>query len=121
MKRLGLAAHLRVCYEAGPTGYVLYWQLTGMGIHCDVIAPTLIPVRAGDRVKTDRRDAVKLARSYRSGDLTPVWVPNAAHEALRCSLPHYSEVGLHTGQREGFRGFTLWFVKTGAALARSAA
>jgi len=83
MKRLGSTAHLKVCYEAGPTGYVLYWQLTGMKIHCDVIAPTLVPVRAGDRVKTDRRDAVKLARSYRSGDLTPVWVPDAAHEALR--------------------------------------
>jgi transposase len=54
-----------------------------MGVHCDVVAPTLIPVKPGDRVKTDRRDAVKLARSYRSGDLTPVWVPDAAHLALR--------------------------------------
>lgn len=83
MKRLGPARQLRVCYEAGPTGYVLYWQLRGMGIHCEVVAPTLVPVKAGDRVKTDRRDAMKLARSYRSGDLTPVWVPDAAHEALR--------------------------------------
>jgi transposase len=83
MKRLGPARQLKVCYEAGPTGYVLYWQLTGMGIHCEVVAPTLVPVKAGDRVKTDRRDAVKLARSYRSGDLTAVWVPDAAHEALR--------------------------------------
>jgi transposase len=62
---------------------VLYWQLTRMGVHCDVVAPTLVPVKAGDRVKTDRRDALKLARSYRSGDLTPVWVPDAEHEALR--------------------------------------
>jgi len=83
MKRLGPSRQLKVCYEAGPTGYVLYWQLTGMGIHCEVVAPTLVPVKAGDRVKTDRRDAVKLARSYRSGDLTAVWVPDAAHEALR--------------------------------------
>jgi len=83
IKRLGPAGSLRVCYEAGPTGYVLYWQLTGLGVHCDVVAPTLVPVKAGDRVKTDRRDAEKLARSYRSGDLTPVWVPDAAHEALR--------------------------------------
>ena len=83
MKKLGPAECLRVCYEAGPCGYVLYWQLVGMGIHCDVIAPTLVPVRSGDRVKTDRRDALKLARSYRSGDLTPVWVPDAEHEALR--------------------------------------
>jgi len=83
LTKLGAGDRLRVCYEAGPTGYVLYWQLTQLGIHCDVIAPTLIPVKPGDRVKTDRRDAVKLARSYRSGDLTPIWVPDAAHEALR--------------------------------------
>jgi transposase len=72
-----------VCYEAGPCGYVLYWQLMALGVACEVVAPTLIPVKAGDRVKTDRRDAQKLARSYRSGDLTAVWVPDAAHEALR--------------------------------------
>ena len=83
MKKLGPAECLRVCYEAGPCGYVLYWQMVGMGIPCDVIAPTLVPVRSGDRVKTDRRDALKLARSYRSGDLTSVWVPDAEHEALR--------------------------------------
>ena len=72
-----------MCCEAGPTGYVVYWQLTGFGVHCEVVAPTLVPVKAGDRVKTDRRDANKLARSYRARDLTPVWVPHAAHEALR--------------------------------------
>ena len=83
IRKLGKAQQLRVCYEAGPTGYVLYWQLTKLGVHCDVVAPTLIPVKPGDRVKTDRRDAEKLARCYRSGDLTPVWVPDAAHEALR--------------------------------------
>jgi len=83
MKKLGSAEGLRVCYEAGPCGYVVYWQLVGMGIHCDVVAPTLVPVRSGYRVKTDRRDALKLARSYRSGDLTPVWVPDTEHEALR--------------------------------------
>jgi transposase len=83
MRRLGPAEQLRVCYEAGPCGYTLYWQLTRAGISCVVIAPTLIPVKTGDRVKTDRRDAEKLARSFRSGDLTPVWVPDAAHEALR--------------------------------------
>ena len=83
MKRLGPAESLRVCYEAGPTGYVLYWQLSSLGIACEVVAPTLVPVKAGDRVKTDRRDATKLARCYRAGDLTAVWVPDAAHEALR--------------------------------------
>lgn len=81
--KLGPAKDLRACYEAGPTGYVLYWQLTSLGVACEVIAPSLVPVKAGDRVKTDRRDAVKLARSYRAGDLTPVWVPDADHEALR--------------------------------------
>jgi transposase len=74
---------LRVCYEAGPTGYVLFWQLSELGVACEVVAPTLVPVKTGDRVKTDRRDAEKLARCYRAGDLTAVWVPDAAHEALR--------------------------------------
>lgn len=83
VKKLGPAEQLRVCYEAGPTGYVVYWELTALGVKCEVVAPTLVPVKAGDRVKTDRRDALKLARSYRAGDLTPVWVPDAAHEALR--------------------------------------
>jgi len=83
IKKLGPAEQLRACYEAGPTGYVLYWQLTALGVKCEVVAPTLVPVKAGDRVKTDRRDARKLAQSYRAGDLTPVWVPEAATEALR--------------------------------------
>lgn len=83
IKRLGGGKGLRVCYEAGPTGYALYWQLAELGVACEVVAPTLVPVKAGDRVKTDRRDAQRLARSYRAGDLTAVWVPDAAHEALR--------------------------------------
>ena len=83
IRKLGRAEQLRVCYEAGPTGYVLYWQLSELGVQCEVVAPTLVPVKAGDRVKTDRRDAEKLARCYRAGDLTAVWVPDAAHEALR--------------------------------------
>jgi len=74
---------LRTCYEAGPTGYALYWQLTELGVACEVIAPTLVPRKAGERIKTDRRDAIKLARCYRAGELTPVWVPDKAHEALR--------------------------------------
>jgi transposase len=83
IKKLGPAEKLRVCYEAGPTGYVVYWQLAELGVRCDVVAPTLVPVKAGDRVKTDRRDAEKLARSHRSGDLTAVWVPDEGSEALR--------------------------------------
>ena len=84
MTRLGGPdVRLRVAYEAGPTGYALHRQLAELGIECMVVAPSLIPVRAGDKVKTDRRDALKLARLLRSGDLTPVWVPDPAHEALR--------------------------------------
>src|SRR5277367_102313 len=83
IKKLGPAEKLRACYEAGPTGYVVYWQLAELGVKCDVVAPTLVPVKAGDRVKTDRRDAEKLARSHRSGDLTSVWVPDEGSEALR--------------------------------------
>lgn len=83
VKKLGGPRGLQVCYEAGPTGYALYWQLSALGVACEVVAPTLVPVKAGDRVKTDRRDALKLARSYRAGELTAVWVPEPAHEALR--------------------------------------
>ena len=83
MGKLGEPRRLRVCYEAGPTGYPLYWQLTALGIACAVIAPSLIPTKAGDRVKTDRKDAVRLARCHRAGELTAVWVPDAATEALR--------------------------------------
>ena len=82
-KKLGPIEELRFCYEAGPTGYVLYWQLTALGAKCEVIAPTLVPVKTGERIKTDRRDALKLARNYRAGELTAVWVPDAEHEALR--------------------------------------
>ena len=67
----------------GRPGYVVYWQLAELGVKCEVVAPTLVPVKAGDRVKTDRRDAEKLARCYRSGDLTAVWVPDEGSEALR--------------------------------------
>ena len=83
VKKLGPPEQLRACYEAGSTGYVLYWQLTQLGVECAVVAPTLVPTKAGDRVKTDRRDATKLARSHRAGDLTAVWVPDEGTEALR--------------------------------------
>lgn len=83
MRKLGSVDKLRVCYEAGPCGYVLYWQLCKLGIDCIVVAPSLIPQKPGDRVKTDRKDAVKQARLLRNGDLTPVFVPDAEHLALR--------------------------------------
>ncbi len=77
------ARQLHFCYEAGPCGYGLHRQITGLGHACDVVAPSLVSMKAGDRVKTDRRDAVMLARLHRAGELTAVWVPDAAHEAMR--------------------------------------
>ena len=79
----GPGVRLVACYEAGPTGYALHRQLAALGVECMVVAPSLVPTRSGDRVKTDRRDALKLARLLRSGDLTSVWVPDEEHEALR--------------------------------------
>jgi len=74
---------LHVCYEAGPTGYGLYRQVKELGHDCTVVAPSLIPKKPGDRIKTNRRDAVTLARLHRAGELTSVWVPDVIHEAVR--------------------------------------
>jgi len=74
---------LTFCYEAGPTGYGLYWLFTELGHTCIVVAPSLIPKKPSDRVKTNRRDALSLARLLRAGELTAVWVPDPAHEAMR--------------------------------------
>ncbi len=74
---------LNVCYEAGPCGYGLYRQLAALGHECEVVAPSLIPRKAGERIKTDRRDALMLARLHRSGELTAVWVPDQEQEAIR--------------------------------------
>jgi len=71
------------CYEAGPTGYGLHRLITDLGHRCTVVAPSLIPRKPGDRVKTNRRDATGLARLLRAGELTAVWVPDAGHEAMR--------------------------------------
>ena len=81
--RLGGPEGLAVCYEAGPGGFDLLRVLTELGVACDVIAPSLIPVRAGDRVKTDRRDAKKLVRLYRAGELVYVQPPSPETEGLR--------------------------------------
>jgi transposase len=83
IRQLGGRARLHCCYEAGPCGYLLYHQLTDQGVSCQVVAPSLVPRRPGDRVKTDRRDALKLALGLRAGTLTPIWVPAPADEALR--------------------------------------
>ena len=76
-------AVLSFCYEAGPCGYGIHRQLQELKQDCCVVAPSLIPKKAGDRVKTDRRDSLMLARLYRAGELTAVWVPDGAQEALR--------------------------------------
>lgn len=81
--RLGGPEGLTVCYEAGPGGFDLLRVLTGLGVACDVIAPSLIPVRAGDRIKTDRRDAKQLVRLYRAGQLSYVQPPTPETEGLR--------------------------------------
>jgi len=83
LRRLRPHGDLVAIYEAGPCGYTTQRQLAALGVPCAVIAPTLTPVRPGDRVKTDRRDAAKLARLYRAGELTEVQVPSLAEEAAR--------------------------------------
>lgn len=75
--------HLTFCYEAGPTGYELFRLIKSLGYDCLVAAPSLIPKKPGERVKTNRRDALSLARLLRAGELTAVWVPDARHEAMR--------------------------------------
>src|SRR3954451_12894419 len=82
-KLAGKYERLHFRYEAGPTGYGLHRLLTGLGHSCVVVAPSLIPRKPGDRIKTNRRDALSLARLLRAGELTPVWVPDTAHEAVR--------------------------------------
>jgi transposase len=81
--RLGDRRRLRVCYEAGPTGYELQRLLASMDVACDVVAPSLVPVASGDRVKTDRRDARRLVRLYRAGELVTVRVPTRDEEGCR--------------------------------------
>ena len=83
MKLASAGRELRFCYEAGPCGYGVQRQLTGLGHECAVVAPSLIPRKPGERIKTDRRDAINLARLHRAGELTPVWVPDQVHEAIR--------------------------------------
>jgi transposase len=99
---------LAFCYEAGPCGYGVYRQLTSLGHRCDVVAPSLIPMKPGDRVKTNRRDATMLARLHRAGELTPVWVPDADHEAMRDLIRLRSVVRqIVTRTRQHLQGFLL--------------
>ena len=99
---------LSFCYEAGPFGYGLYRQLIALGHECMVAAPSLIPMKAGDRVKTDRRDAVMLAKLHRAGELTAVWVPDDAHEAMRDLIRARATAVLVLGKaRQHLQGFLL--------------
>lgn len=101
-------ARLQFCYEAGPCGYGLHRQLVEMGHDCIVVAPSLIPMKAGDRVKTDRRDAVMLTKLHRAGELTAVWVPDAAHEAMRDLIRARATAMRVTGKaRQHLQGFLL--------------
>lgn len=86
---------LHFCYEAGPTGYELYRHIISEGHECIVVAPSLIPKKAGDKVKTDKRDAIALARLFRAGELTAVYVPNPEDEAMR-DLTRAREEIIHT-------------------------
>lgn len=81
--RLQQEGPVRACYEAGPSGYDLYRQLTALGVPCQVMAPALTPRKPGERIKTNRRDAAKLVRLFRVGELTPIRVPDEAQEAVR--------------------------------------
>jgi transposase len=99
---------LSFCYEAGPCGYGLHRQLSALGHECSVVAPSLIPTKAGERVKTDRRDAGMLAKLHRAGELTSVWVPDAAHEAMRDLIrARATAVRVLSKARQHLQGFLL--------------
>ncbi len=107
-KLSGPGAPLRFCYEAGPCGYGVYRQLRALGHECAVVAPSLIPRRPGDRIKTDRRDALSLARLHQKGELTSVWVPDEEQEAIR-DLERAREDFKHAERRvrQRLNGFLL--------------
>src|SRR5712691_891501 len=107
-KLAGKYARLTFCYEAGPTGYGFYRLIKGLGHDCVVVAPSLVPKKAGDRVKTNRRDALDLARQLRAGELTAVWVPDARHEAMR-DLTRAREAAVEDlrGKRQQVSSFLL--------------
>jgi len=108
LRRLGEPGSIHVVYEAGPTGYGLQRALAERGHVCEVIAPSLIPRRAGDRIKTDRRDCLNLARLSRSGELRAVHVPDAADEAIRDVVRAREDaVNARTRARQHLRAFLL--------------
>jgi transposase len=108
LARYGEPRQVQVVYEAGPTGYGLQRALAQRGYPCQVIAPSLIPKRPGDRVKTDRRDGVRLAELARAGELHAVWIPDPADEAIRdLSRAREDAVNARTQVRQQLKGFLL--------------
>jgi transposase len=108
LAKAGDPAQVSVVYEAGPTGYGLYRELSHRGYRCEIVAPSLIPRRPGDRIKNDRRDCARLAELSRAGELKPIWVPDQAHEALR-NLWRAREdaVGMRLKTRQQLKAFLL--------------
>jgi transposase len=107
-KLISKGKELRFCYEAGPTGYELYRLITSLGYSCMVVAPSLIPKKSGDKVKTDKRDAEQLARLFRAGELTAVYVPNAEDEAMRDLVRAREEaMQTRTKARQRLKAFLL--------------
>ena len=108
LARYGGPAQVQVVYEAGPTGYGLQRELTRRGYRCQVIAPSLIPKRAGDRIKTDGRDSVRLAELSRAGELRAIWIPDPADEAIRdLARAREDAVNARTQVRQQLKGFLL--------------
>lgn len=108
LAKLGQPEQLHVVYEAGPTGYGLQRALSARGYQCEVIAPSQMPRRPGDRVKTDRRDSLRLAECSRAGELHSVWIPGPQHEAMRdLSRAREDAVQARTKARQQLKGFLL--------------
>jgi transposase len=108
LARYGAPERVQVVYEAGPTGYGLQRALTQRGYACQVIAPSLVPKRAGDRIKTDRRDSLRLAELARAGELRAVWIPDPADEAIRdLARAREDAVNARMQVRQQLKGFLL--------------
>jgi len=108
LSKAGEPSEICVVYEAGPTGYGLYRELRRRGYRCEIVAPSMIPRRAGDRIKNDRRDCARLAELARAGELKPIWVPDEAHEAVRdLCRAREDAVGARLKARQQLKAFLL--------------
>lgn len=108
LERIGQHAPMTIVYEAGPTGYGLQRALAARGYHCQIIAPSLIPRRAGERVKTDRRDCLRLAELARAGELKSIWIPQPEDEAIRnLARAREDAVNARTQARHQLKAFLL--------------